>query len=96
MPNPEVPLITEHPDVPAVSESVQQTMGVQPVPTNVTPVNDDQGNPITQTPAQSAKIQIPGDKKTFISWSKGSVTNAATWLGKFFLRLLKIQNANNN
>ncbi len=95
MPTPEIPLIIEHPDTPTISENIQQLTGVQPVPTNVIPVNDDKGNPITQSPPQSVKIQIPADRKTLVSWSKGSITSAATWLGKFFLRLLKIQDADN-
>jgi len=89
MPTPENPLITERPESPIVSETLQQA-GITSTPTNVKPVQDNNGKPMFVTPAtQSAKIQIPGDQKTLIAQAKGSVNNALTWLAKFLLRMMK-------
>jgi hypothetical protein len=94
MPTPENPLeVSERAEEFIIPESLQQS-GLKTAPANITPVNDNKGNPITQTPAQSAKIQIPGDRSTLLKKAKGSITDAATWLARFFLRLIKKQNAN--
>jgi hypothetical protein len=95
MPTPEIPLITERPEEHVFSEVLQQSTGIQPTPANVQPVNDNNGNPVIATPVtQSAKIQLPADKPTLVKWSKGSISDAVTWLGKFFLRIIAKQDAN--
>jgi hypothetical protein len=96
MPTPEIPIDTQVKERPETfSESITQT-GAQPTPANVKPVVNDQGQPLISTPATvSAKIQLPADPQTLLVWSKGSITNAVTWLGKFFLRLIAKQNASN-
>ena len=92
MPTPEIPLdqkVTERPEGPNFSETLQQA-GIQSTPANVKPVVNDQGQQMITTPAtQGAKIQIPGDKTSLIAQAKGSVTNAATWLAKFLLRMIE-------
>jgi len=93
MPTPENPIITEHPEGPNFSENLTQQTGVQPVPTQVKPVFDNQGNPLISTPtSQSAKIQIPGNRQTLLAKARGSITDAATWLARFFLRIIAKQN----
>ncbi len=96
MPTPEIPIdkqIVERPTEIA-SETLQQA-GIQSTPANVQPVVNDQGQPIIKTPAtQGGKIQIPSDTTSLAAQAKGSVTNAITWLAKFFLRLIAKQNAN--
>lgn len=93
MPTPENPLVVERPESPTIPEKLQQATGVTPAPVSVQQVKDDKGNPIIVTPtAVSTKIQLPGSTKTLISWSKGKVVNALTWLGRFFLRLIAKEN----
>jgi hypothetical protein len=52
---------------------------------------------ISQGAASNAKIQIPADRDSLIKKAKGSITDAATWLAKFFLRIIaKKEYANND
>lgn len=90
---PEIPIdqrVQERPET--FSESITAT-GAVPAPANVKPVQDDKGQNLISTPATvSAKIQIPSDQATLVQKAKGSVSSAATWLAKFFLRVLAKQN----
>lgn len=53
-------------------------------------VSDKTGKPIIQTPpAQVVTVTPPADNVTLTSWSKGSVSSSLTWLGAFWLRVVK-------
>lgn len=57
------------------------------IPTQVKPVYDDNGQPITQTPqTQQITIKIPKGKEELTTLSKGSVGNAPTWDAAYWLR----------
>ncbi len=93
--SPEVPIdqqVQERPET--FSEKLLQPSGVQVTPANVKPVVNSQGQPMIATPtAGSAKIQLPGDQASLVAQAKGSITNAATWLAKFLLRMIAIKNS---
>lgn len=99
MPTPEIPIDKQVQERPTevISETLAQA-GVTPTPSNVKPVYDDKGKPITSTPASnSTTIQIPADTKSLVAKAKGKITDAATWLARFFLRMIaKERYANNN
>ena len=73
-----------------VPETLQQS-GIKVVQKNFkAQVNDDKGSPIIQTPpTQVIAVTPPADQTTLTSWSKGSVGSSLTWLGTFWLRMLK-------
>jgi hypothetical protein len=48
------------------------------------------GKPLIQTPqTKTITITLPTDQNTLASWSKGKVVNSLTWLGLFWLRMIK-------
>ena len=64
--------------------------GATPRPSQFTAqVTDDAGQPLIQTSKNQVTIQAPADTATLTSWSKGPITSALTWLGAFWLRILK-------
>src|SRR3990167_4264879 len=73
-----------------VPETLKQS-GVKVVQKNFTAqVKDDHGQPIIQTPpTQVISVQPPADTTTLTTWSKGNITSSLTWLGAFWLRVLK-------
>lgn len=72
-----------------VPENLQQSVKV--VQKNFTAqVKNDQGQPIIQTPpTQVISVTPPADDTTLTSWSKGSITSSLTWLGTFWIRVIK-------
>jgi hypothetical protein len=73
-----------------VPETLKQS-GVQVVQkTFKAQVKDDKGQPLIQTPpTQVITIQPPADDTTLTTWSKGSVSSSLTWLGVFWIRVIK-------
>jgi hypothetical protein len=73
-----------------VPETLSQS-GVKVVQKNFTAqVKDDKGQPLIQTPpTQVITVQPPADDKTLTDWSKGSITSSLTWLGMFWIRVIK-------
>jgi hypothetical protein len=73
-----------------VPETLKQS-GVQVVQkTFKAQVNDDKGQPLIQTPpTQVITVAPPADDTTLTSWSKGSVSSSLTWLGMFWIRVIK-------
>jgi hypothetical protein len=74
-----------------VPETLQQRTGVQVVQKNFNAqATGNSGQPPSQTPpAQVVTIQPPADDSNLKSWSKGPVTSAKTWLGGFWIRIIK-------
>lgn len=91
IPRPEVPQVTEHQEEFIVPETLQQSTGVQVVQKNFKPqFKDDKGQPlITTPPTKVIQVTPPSDDTTLVSWSKGSTTSSQTWLGVFWLRIIK-------
>lgn len=57
------------------------------IPTQVKPVYDENGQPLTQTPqTQQITIKIPKPREKLSAISKGSVSDALTWGAKYWLR----------
>ncbi len=53
-------------------------------------VSDDKGNPVIQTPPTTViSVTPPADPATLTTWSKGDAVSPLTWLGVFWLRILK-------
>jgi len=66
----------------AGAQVVQKTFKAQ--------VKDDKGQPLIQTPpTQVVNITPPAPQPTLTSWAKGQITLSLTWLGAFWLRILK-------
>lgn len=74
-----------------VPETLRQATGVQVVQKNFNAqVKDDHGTPLIQTPpTQVITIQPPADDATLSGWSKGSANSSLTWLGIFWIRIIK-------
>jgi len=74
-----------------IPEKLQQSTGVQVVQKNFTAqVKNDKGQPLIQTPpTQVITVQPPADSTTLTGWSKGSVASSLTWLGMFWIRVIK-------
>ena len=73
-----------------VPETLNQS-GVKVVQKSFTAqVKDDKGQPLIQTPpTQVITVQPPADDTTLTTWSKGSITSSLTWLGMFWIRVIK-------
>jgi len=89
IPRPEVTSIQERPE--EFPETIQQIQGVKVVQKNFkAQVSDGKGTPLIQTPpTQVITVTPPGDSVTLTGWSKGSVSSSLTWLGAFWLRVIK-------
>lgn len=74
-----------------VPETLQQSTGVKVVQKNFTSqIKADDGKPVIQAPpAQVITVQPPADDTTLTTWSKGDTTSALTWLGAFWIRIIK-------
>ena len=73
-----------------VPESLEKT-GIEKVETAYkATVQDDQGSPLVQTPAdEQISIRIPRDKGLLESSSKGKISSSLTWFARFWLRMIK-------
>lgn len=74
-----------------VPETLQQNTGLQVVQKNFkAQIKDDHGQPLIQTPpTQVITIQPPANGVALADWSKGSTNSSLTWLGAFWLRIIK-------
>ena len=94
MPTPEIPIgephVSERKEEFIVNENLQKS-GVKVVQKNFTAqVKSDKGTPLIQTPpAQVITVIPPAPQITLTSWAKGPVSASLTWLGAFWLRILK-------
>ena len=52
-------------------------------------VKGDDGSVLTQPSGSGATFNPPANTKTLISWAKGPIEAALTWLGAFWLRMIK-------
>jgi hypothetical protein len=73
-----------------VPETLQQS-GVKVVQKNFTAqVKGDKGQPLIQTPpAQVITVTPPTDDTTLTGWSKGPISSSLSWLGMFWIRVIK-------
>jgi hypothetical protein len=87
----ETPQVVETPE--EFPETLQvSSSGAQVVQKNFTSqVADDKGNPIIQTPPTQVVTTVtpPSDTVALTSQSKGKITESATWLAAFWLRIIK-------
>lgn len=90
IPRPETTNIQERAEEFIVPETLQST-GVKVVQKNFTAqVKNDSGKTVIQTPpTQVISVKAPASQQTLTSWAKGSITNSVTWLGMFWLRIIK-------
>ncbi|MEK7550271.1 MAG: hypothetical protein AAB535_00595 [Patescibacteria group bacterium] len=91
IPRQEVPQIQERTDEFIVPETLQQSTGVKVVQKNFTAqVKSDRGQPLIQTPpTQVISVTPPAPQITLTSWAKGSITSSLSWLGTFWIRVIK-------
>lgn len=84
--------VTERKEEFIVPETLKQAVpGMKVVQKNFTAqVKGDKGQPLIQTPpAQVISVTPPADPTTLIAWGKGPITSSISWLGLFWLRVLK-------
>jgi hypothetical protein len=90
---PEVPQIKEINNEAEFPAEKLQNAGVQVqqvVKTFKAQVKDDKGQPVIQTPpTQVITVTPPADDTTLTTWSKGSISSSLTWLGAFWIRVVK-------
>lgn len=99
MPTPEIPIDQKVQERPTeVASEILQQAGITSTPSSVKPVYNGKGEPVTSAPATNSNtIQIPADTKSLVAKAKGKITDATTWLARFFLRMIaKEKYANNN
>lgn len=91
IPKPEQPQIQEVKEAEFIVPETLNQSGVKVVQKNFTAqVKNDQGQPLIQTPpTQVVTIQPPADDTTLSGWSKGSISSSLTWLGMFWIRVIK-------
>lgn len=64
--------------------------GIKGVETAVKARVKDKGRHLIQTPAtKQVAIKLPTGQATVSTWSKGKTTNSLTWLGVYWLRMIK-------
>lgn len=94
MPTPEIPTgeprITEPKEEFIVNETLKSS-GFKVVQKNFTAqVKNSKGVPLIQTPpTQVIAVTPPAAQTTLTSWAKGPIASSLTWLGAFWLRILK-------
>ena len=92
---PEIPVsapeITQPQEEFIVPETLQQDTGIKVVQKNFkAQVQDDKGAPMIQTPpTQVITVSPPASQPTLVTWAKGDTSNSSTWLGAFWLRIIK-------
>lgn len=88
---PETPQVSERQEEFVVPEALQQSTGVQVVQKNFNAqIKDDHGTPLIQTPPpQVISVQPPADDATLKTWSGGSINSSQSWLGVFWIRIIK-------
>ncbi|KKS95824.1 MAG: hypothetical protein UV71_C0003G0058 [Microgenomates group bacterium GW2011_GWC1_43_13] len=90
IPGPE-PQVEEIKEAEFIVPETLSLSGVKVVQKNFTAqVKGDKGQPLIQTPpSQVITVQPPADAKTLTTWSKGSIESSLTWLGMFWIRVIK-------
>ena len=64
--------------------------GIKAVETAVKARVKDKGKHLIQTPTtKKIKIKLPAGRTTVSTWSKGKPVNSLTWLGVYWLRMIK-------
>lgn len=95
---PEVPVdqqVVEIPQAPEIPPAVEQA-GVQTTPSQVQPVQDDNGKTIAQpVPAPPAPdgptVTVPAPDQTVLKqMTKGNISNSQTWFGVFWIKKIKM------
>lgn len=51
--------------------------------------DDDDNKPLMQTPARKVTVTLPANQDTIEDWTKGDTRDSSTWLGYFWVRLIK-------
>ena len=87
----EIPAVQERSEEFVVPETLQQQTGVKVVQKNFkAQVKSDTGTPLIQTPpAQVIAVTPPTNQTVLATWAKGDITSSLTWLGAFWLRVIK-------
>lgn len=89
---PEVPQVQEiNKEAEFIVPETLKSSGVQVVQkTFKAQVKNDKGQPVIQVPpTQVITVTPPADDATLTTWSKGSVSSSLTWLGAFWIRVVK-------
>lgn len=67
-----------------------EDIGIKAVETTVKARVKDKGRHLIQTPAtKKVSIKLPAGQATVSVWSKGKTASSLTWLGAYWLRMIK-------
>lgn len=90
IPRPEAPQVQERQEEFVVPETLQGS-GVKVVQKSFkAQVSDGNGKPVISTPpTQVISVTPPATSTVLTSWAKGKTDSSKTWLGAFWLRILK-------
>ncbi len=81
--------VTERADEFELPSHLEDT-GIKTVETAVKARVKDKGQHLIQTPAtKQVTINIPTGQTTISTWAKGKTANSLTWLGTYWLRMIK-------
>lgn len=84
-----VEVVREIPQIPEIPEHMENE-GVQVAPSQFTAQVKQGGQNLIATPlSQQVTITLPADQTTLTMLSRGSITNAVTWIAVFWLRMIK-------
>ncbi|MBN1169376.1 hypothetical protein JXA63_05830 [Candidatus Woesebacteria bacterium] len=72
-----------------VPEKIQD-IGLKTTRSQVTAqVTDDDDNQLISTPTRKVTVTLPADKDVIEEWTKGDKAKSSTWLGYFWVRIIK-------
>ena len=81
--------VEEIPQTPEIPPEIERA-GVTTTQSQFTAqVSDDQGQPLIQNSQSNVTITLPADHDRLTKLSKGSVSDAITWMSAYFLRMIK-------
>jgi len=87
----------KHPDFEVRDEEIKlpkdlENQGIKAVETAFKAnVKGDDGSVIAQPTGIASSFSPPADPQTLMTWAKGPITSALTWLAAFWLRMFKKQ-----
>ena len=72
-----------------VPEKIQD-VGVKTTRTQVSAqVSDDDDDNLIKTPTRKITVTLPAHQETIESWTRGDTRDSSTWLGYFWVRIIK-------
>ena len=81
--------IKEHQEEFIVPEKIQD-IGIKSTRSQVTAqIGDDDDDQLIKTPVRKVTVTLPANQGVIEEWTKGDASNSSTWLGYFWVRIVK-------